>query len=913
VQELGNLVRSQRDDYFDVFHLTGHGIIYTEADYGWALKRMANAPKLAENTPCFTTENEVGELRFTTVADLAEAFGDRFPRLIFLSGCHTAQVPDRGSVPSMAQALVKAGAQMVLGWARPVYDRTGIVAARALYQALAASESVERALQRAISAMILAECPDWHLLRVYGDSRRLGALVTPRGTPKRERFKPLREEEKFLDAQGLMKFEGQFIGRRRSLQRCLRALKPTDDRIGVFIQGMGGLGKSRLAARLYRRVQAQRQNMQRVVVIGVLDEFKLLGLLSNQYDQFPEIPKVLNQPGVTLKGRLKNFFEAIEFLDRPLLLVLDDFEQNIPESAVLDGSLRPISDAVKVLTALCGALEETDAESRLIITCRYDCPLPSRRLHLEKNLARMNATDIDKKCRSLTAYAQVKQHPEYERVLRVADGNPRLLEWLLKLIEAPDVNTAELLSQLERVQLEFRESIVAETLLAALSEAERRFLAKLSVFELPITQEILDGVADSAALPKPLALGLVESSLRPNQAAAYRVTTILQPLLQPLLPEAEWLEAWSLAAQGLYRVWWEGASGSTESRWLEMVRLGLLGREQEIAVTVGTALANRWYDSAQFVEALKLCESILLVFKDYRILGSIARAESVLGFVDKSVNHYQQASDLCPENDLKEKAAILNNRAQGIADQGDTDRALDLWQESREISKRIGNIQGEAATLNNMAGVIAQQGGIKHALDLWQESLEISERIGDVQGAASTLANMAHWAGEMGDRPRQLELNVRSAQALGQVRAYGDLVTVLSNLGATAEDNRLAYLAQATWLSLKIKTSLAAHIALITEFFNAVPQGDELKALLATTAYFLCLQRGANHPQLPQLQEYSAQMLMAAANAQGIAPEAVEAWMAQQQLNDPAAFLPRLNQRLEALVGTSWLFDRSGF
>ncbi len=39
---------------------------------------------------------------------------------------------------------------------------------------------------------------------------------------------------------------------------------------------MGGLGKSRLAARLCRRVQAQRQNMQRVVLIGVLNEFGLL-------------------------------------------------------------------------------------------------------------------------------------------------------------------------------------------------------------------------------------------------------------------------------------------------------------------------------------------------------------------------------------------------------------------------------------------------------------------------------------------------------------------------------------------------------------------------------------------------------------------------------------------------------------
>ncbi|MCU0568215.1 MAG: hypothetical protein MUF49_16655 [Oculatellaceae cyanobacterium Prado106] len=86
MQELRNLVRDQPENFFDVFHLTGHGIIYTEADYGWALRQMANPPSLVDYTPCFTTEDEVGNLQLTTVADLARAFGDRFPRVIFLSG-----------------------------------------------------------------------------------------------------------------------------------------------------------------------------------------------------------------------------------------------------------------------------------------------------------------------------------------------------------------------------------------------------------------------------------------------------------------------------------------------------------------------------------------------------------------------------------------------------------------------------------------------------------------------------------------------------------------------------------------------------------------------------------------------------------------------------------------------------------
>ncbi|MCU0568217.1 MAG: tetratricopeptide repeat protein [Oculatellaceae cyanobacterium Prado106] len=88
--------------------------------------------------------------------------------------------------------------------------------------------------------------------------------------------------------------------------------------------------------------------------------------------------------------------------------------------------------------------------------------------------------------------------------------------------------------------------------------------------------------------------------------------------------------------------------------------------------------------------------------------------------VDEAVAHYQQALDLCPEEDLTRKAAILNT----------------------------------------MALVIAQQGDIDRALELWQQSLEIQERIGDVKGKAATLANVAYWAGERGDRTQQLELKL---------------------------------------------------------------------------------------------------------------------------------------------------------
>ncbi|MEH1826011.1 MAG: CHAT domain-containing protein [Nostoc sp.] len=951
VAELSNLVQSYSEDYFDVFHLTGHGIIYTHKDYGYLLPK---GTALRDNTPCFITEDEVGNIQLTTVKNLAEAFRGRWPRVTFLSGCHTGQVSNKGTVPSMAQALVKAGAGIVLGWARPVFDRTGIVAAQALYLALATGATVEQAVKAAQQKMIDEICTDWHLLRMYRDTRPINQLVTPLNTKNREKLKFAAPEQEFLDENNQVKVASrfEFVGRRRPLQRCLKALRETNNQIvGVFIAGMGGLGKSTLAARLCTRVQAQRPNFARVVLIGPLDEQGLLNKLSHKYQRFADVPALLNEPKVSLEGRLQNFFEAIEKIDQPLLLVLDDFEQNIPKPNIKDGSLRMTTDAYKILGAICAALAETGAESRLIVTCRYlkaDTLPENHRLHLE-SLAGMSNSDIDKICFSLDT--KVKQQLRTQRIIHIADGNPRLLKWLLEVIQQPGIAADELLNRLEATEQKFREDILAQTLLAALEPEEQKFLARLSVFHLSVTEEIVRAISPAgdsksptnsesplkrtedlgegissplertsamsqeidflAVVGKLVSLSLVESATtHANQSANYRVTTILESLLETVLSEEEWQAARQQAVRKIHKVWWEENDNPTEAEALEIVRLGLLAKEQEIAVRVGDRIANNWVNNSRFVEALELCEQVLAVFQDYRILAAIARAEEVLGFVQEAVTHYQQALDLCPDEELTRKAATLNNMAGVFAQQGDIPRAIALYEKSLEISEQIGDVKGKATTLNNMAQVIADQGDIPRAIALYEKSLEIKEQIGDVKGKAATLANMAYWAGETGDKVRQLELNLQAVSALTQVRAYSDLVTVLSNLGLTDESNGLVYLAQAIWLTLRIQAPLGQTIQLIRVLYNKVPRGDELEAVLGATAMFFCSRRGEGHPQLEELQEDSFKIILGAASAQGIeTQEAFDTWFPQQI--DPEYFLPRLNQRLEEIVGDGWLFDRS--
>jgi tetratricopeptide (TPR) repeat protein len=873
VEELENLVQSYPEGYFDVFHLTGHGVIYTEAAFGhW----LPEGKKIAENTPCFITEGDFGQVVLTTAEDLGKALKNRFPRVFFLSGCHTGQLADGGTVPSMAQALVKQGAAVVLGWARPVYDTTAIIAATAIYQALATGATVEEAIIAAHQEMIAQNRPDGHLLRIYRDTRDIRGLVTPLKTKGRERLRFKPPESEFLDENNIVKVasSGEFVGRRRALQRCLKALRQPSDEVGVFIAGMGGLGKSSLAARLCTRVQSQRENFERVVLVGVVDEKGLIGKLARKYERFG-LGKVLNEPEISLKGRLENFFEEIETQhDKPLLLVLDDFEQNIPRTNVENGSLRMTTEAYQVLEAICAALAENQAESRLIVTCRYleKETLPAHNLHLE-SLAGMGEGDIDKIYRDWDE--GVKKGVRENRIIQIADGNPRLLKWLVDVVKLPGIAGDELLTRLEAVELKFRENILAETLLKGLEDGEKKFLARLSVFRLPVTGEIIKnlspnlspkrrealnsppslagkGVGGLGLLPKLVGLSLVESAtVYETQQPEYRVTTILEPLLETVLTAEEWETTRKAAAQSIYKSWWEEDENYDEEKSREVVRLAVLAEEKEIAVTVGDAMATNWVNSSRYVEALELCREILELGSDYRVLGTIARAEVTLGLVGDAMKHYQTALELCPEDDVKEKSSTLHNMAGLMAQQGEIENAIALYNQSLEITDSINDVKTKASTLHQLAGLIAQQGDIEKAIALYNQSLEITDSINDVKTKASTLHQLAGLMAQQGEIEKAIALYNQSLEITDSINdVQGKAATLHQLAGLMAQQGEIEKAIALYNQSLEIQESIndvRGKAATLHEMAGLMAQQGEIENAIALYNQSLEIQESINN------------------------------------------------------------------
>jgi len=776
LSELGYLIKNYGKGYFDVFHLTGHA-------------------NLTDAGARFITETDIGEAYHATAEDIARELQFNIPKLIFLSGCRTGQAGKAGGVPSMAEELLKLGGKAVLGWGQKVLDADAKEAAATLYKELAAGKQITEAVACTYQTLIKIKARDWHLLRLYAAESLPGNLVTPENTPEREEAPPASVDTEFFDNAGKVKVAKResFVGRRRQLQSCLRVLTPPSKEVGVLIHGMGGLGKSSLAARLCDRLP----KFERVVWVGRIDEASLVNRLAEKLDS-KELRKTVQDFDEELKFRLKRVFAAEK---KRFLLVLDDFEDNNLEPR--DGGYVLKTEAAKVLEALVWAIRETNSRHSLIITSRYDFESTQLRYFYKQPLDALQGADLRKKCSRLAAFSEESKVDKalLSQAKRLADGNPRLLEWLdkvlgnsgksgtsgaaLELLSIESVS--EILTKMEGKRIDLREQVLAKALLQLMDEPMQEMLSRGLVFELPVPKAALTAVCDSilnleGQIIRAVALGLLEVS--PDDSV--RVPRIL-PLM---LPE----NGDSLNRQGaevLYRLWWEDSETSTEEQRLEIHRLALRGKVENIAVKMATVLTGGWIKNSRFREVVRVCKDTLELTENYRILHNIGYSEQELGLIEKALEHHQQVLKLCPSEDEIQKAATLHELGNLKANTGDIAGAIALYEQSLAIKESIGNLQGKAATLHELGSLKANTGDIAGAIALYEQSLAINESIGNLQGKAATLHQLGILKANAGDIAGAIALYEQSLainESIGNLQTKAATLHCLGSLKANTGD-----------------------------------------------------------------------------------------------------------------------------
>ena len=771
------LSRDYGAGYFDVLHLSGHATI---TDSG---------------RPVFLVENELGARALATADQIAQAMAGDWPRLVFLSGCLTGNAPYGGAFPSMSESLIRAGAPAVLGWALPVGDISATEFAAKLYEALADGARLDLAIIEARRHLYSRRHDNWHLLRVYADRSPLAPMVTPRHTPDRARIEVRPAGDEFLDPQtqfSRVASRATFVGRRRVIQRCLRTLRDSTD--ALVLHGLGGLGKSSLASRLLERMP----NHKRAVWYGRVDMIKFRELATMV--RFPTVKQqieaaaLLDNDEAPLLIRLRHLLAPEGPLGRtPCLFVFDDFEEgNLTER---DGAHILSPDMADILPALLQAIRSTASPSRVIITSRYRFPPPAATTVVFEALETLTDVEETKKVANLANLRPASSVDPgiRKRAVEAAAGNPRLLDWLNRIVADATLDMDALITAIENEADRFREAILAQKLLDSQSPDLRKMLAKLNVAELPVPAETVKAIHDhpdaTRHVERAAQLGLLEEGIDPEtHQPRYFVSNVLRPLTRPLITDDEHTQSCATAAQSLYKLWvTDPTSGSVTdlvTQWVEVHRLAVSGRESAIARRVGHRVARLWLRRSRFADVEALARTTLTLGPDANAFYDLGWAQSSIGQSQQALDNYEKALQLYRAAGHRPgEAAALNNIGEAHTGLGDRHQALTYYQQALVICREIGDRAGEATILHNFGGVHHHLGDRQKALTYYQQALPIRREIGDRAGEAATLSNIGSAHNGLGDMQKALTYY---QQALPIRREVGDRAgeaTTLNNIG----------------------------------------------------------------------------------------------------------------------------------
>jgi tetratricopeptide (TPR) repeat protein len=475
---------------------------------------------------------------------------DRGVPLVVLAGCSTAlterapQQPDwaprqqgdevqqgETALPGLARQLLGYGVPAVLAMNAPVTDTYAARLGARVYQELATQQrpdplaAVSEA-RRQIDAELrmapagssdarLAERAEWAtpVLSVRGPSL---PLFDPT-----EDFEELQTPPEPRLAPGIVvRGVGDFVGRRLEGRLLLAALRGR--RAGVVIHGIGGVGKSTLAAQLVADLGEQAGLVVsvagKVTVDQVVDEtgrrLHLACLARNLEEGHPlrQLARLLREPKIPWTERLDLLADHL-LRQQPVVLLLDNFEDNLQQAS---NGTHGFELADPQLAGFLTAWINARGMSRLLITSRHPFSLPNmadKRLephHLgplslaetRKLVWRLPGLDRLGPGQLQRAYADVGGHPralEYLDALlrggqaRFDDITDRLEQALTaRDIDDPEGWLAEVAGNLDRALAESITLAVNDVLLGQLLDRldemplARRLLLGVSAYRVPV-------------------------------------------------------------------------------------------------------------------------------------------------------------------------------------------------------------------------------------------------------------------------------------------------------------------------------------------------------------------------------------------------------------------------------------------
>ena len=586
------------------------------------------------------------------------------------------------------------------------------------------------------------------------------------------------------------------------------------DITAVVLTGIGGIGKSTLAALIYRYAEQQRHAGKGPFTTEPL--WLRVDRAVTMADLAGNLCEALGKPipdlsSLSPQSQAYTLFNALNTVDKPRLVVLDQFENLLDWKTGHALPDRPGAgewlDAINSQTCTC----------RIVLTSRpfprgtREAPPVCMQEYPVGGLEEAEGIELLRK--------QGVQGTEQElrTAVKRCNGHAFSLMLLALRLQRRNLTLATALNDPEYTQLwqgDIATNLLDSIYTEQLDKVQRKLLIAFSVYREPVTLDAAQAIFDDSTrisktqLEAALDALLAQYLLQASGEGRYQLHVIVADYAKDHIVEGNkqasrqaLLAAHVKAAQYYLQQAKTSCPPRKKRRHISDVhdlieaiwQYCQAEQWQEAYDSIGEENifndVNRWGGNAILLElylmllpAGKWHPEPLQEEDIYYCLG---RIYDDLGQKREALKYYEKALIIAREVKARKREGNALNNLGGVYDDLDKkEEALKYYEEALDIHREVGDRLGEDVTLNNLGEVYRALGQAAEALKYHEQALRIIREVGDRRGEGVTLNNLGGVYDDLGKKEEVLKYYDEALHIRREVEDRRGEGNTLWNLGA---------------------------------------------------------------------------------------------------------------------------------